>query len=105
MQEAANLLLGEHDFISFSNKPAKEKSTFVFIESIDIEAVEGVIFIRVKASHFLWKMVRRIVGVLVEIGKGKLKKEFINVALKQHTPEVSNFTAPSMGLFLEKVYY
>ena len=102
MQEAANLLVGEHDFSSFSNKPAKEKSTFVNIESINIETVEGVIFIRVKASHFLWKMVRRIVGLLVEIGKGKIKKEFVNVALKQVTPEISTFTAPPMGLFLER---
>lgn len=105
IKKTANLLIGMHDFISFSEKPSKEKSTRVVIEKIKISETDDFIFIRIKASHFLWKMVRRIVGVLVEVGKGKLKEEDIIRYLEQHCPEKAINTAPASGLFLEKVYY
>ncbi len=105
MQNAANILVGMNDFSSFSEKPAKEKSTKVLIENIKITESESFIFIRIKASHFLWKMVRRIVGVLVEVGKDKLKQEDIKKYLDSYCPEISVYTAPASGLFLEKVFY
>lgn len=105
MQEAAQLLIGEHNFISFSDKPTKEKSTFVLLKEINITESEDNVFIRIKASHFLWKMVRRIVGVLTEIGKGKLEKEALVQYLEVHTPSISIHTAPQNGLFLETVEY
>jgi tRNA pseudouridine38-40 synthase len=105
MQKAVTLLIGMHDFISFSEKPAKEKSTKVVIEKIKISETDDFIFIRVKASHFLWKMVRRIVGVIVEVGKGNLNEEDIRGYLEHHSPEIAINTAPASGLFLEKVFY
>ncbi|MEK7434512.1 MAG: tRNA pseudouridine(38-40) synthase TruA [Cyanobacteriota bacterium] len=105
MQEAAKSLIGKKDFISFSDKPSKEKSTIVVIESVTIEESDEMVLISIKASHFLWKMVRRIVGVLVEIGKGTLDTNFIDIAIEEHIPEVSAYSAPSMGLFLQKVEY
>jgi tRNA pseudouridine38-40 synthase len=50
-------------------------------------------------------MVRRIIGVLVEIGRGKMKPEELNSYLDSYSNEPSKFTAPPSGLFLEKVYY
>jgi tRNA pseudouridine38-40 synthase len=105
MRKSAALLIGMHDFISFSEKPTKEKSTKVVIEKIKISETDDFIFIRIKASHFLWKMVRRIVGVLVEVGKGKLNDKDILAYLEEHHPEIAVNTAPASGLFLEKVYY
>ena len=61
-----------HDFVSFSDQDPKEKSTKVLIEDIQLKKEGDLILIRITGSHFLWKMVRRIVGVLVEIGRGKL---------------------------------
>ncbi len=63
------------------------------------------ILIRIVGSHFIWKMVRRIVGVLVEVGRGrKTEKDILNY-LNVKSNEVAKFTAPPSGLFLEKVLY
>ncbi len=122
MKEAAELFIGMHDFINFSEKSFEDKSTKCLIEKLEIteEMVQlrsphGKIFIRIKASHFLWKMVRRIVGMLVEIGRGNLNKEQIADLLNPLSSKErgadgevfkpAEFTAPPSGLFLEKVYY
>jgi tRNA pseudouridine38-40 synthase len=105
MRKAANLLVGFHDFKAFSEKPGKEKSTMVVVEKIKISESDDLIFIRIKASHFLWKMVRRITGVLVEAGRGRLKDNDLFTILEQK-PEIASInTAPAAGLFLEKVFY
>jgi tRNA pseudouridine38-40 synthase len=60
---------------------------------------------RIGASHFLWKMVRRLVGILAEIGRGKLSPNAIETFLTTPNPLVAKLTAPPSGLFLEKVCY
>ena len=61
--------------------------------------------LRIRASHFLWKMVRRLTGALVEVGRGNLtENEFAN-ALNFNTEFQLKFTAPPSGLFLEPVSY
>jgi tRNA pseudouridine38-40 synthase len=57
------------------------------------------ILVRVGGSHFIWKMVRRMVGVLVEVGKGSLAPDAI------WQVEAAPLTAPASGLFLERVFY
>jgi tRNA pseudouridine38-40 synthase len=61
--------------------------------------------IRVAGSHFLWKMVRRMVGVLVEIGRGGLRLSDLEAFLEAPTNTPARLTAPASGLFLERVYY
>ncbi|MEO8399035.1 MAG: hypothetical protein ABI550_04370 [Ignavibacteriaceae bacterium] len=63
------------------------------------------ILIRIIGSHFLWKMVRRIIGVLVEIGRGKKSEKDLKFYLENNSKEPAKYTAPPSGLFLEKVYY
>ncbi|MGH9317172.1 MAG: hypothetical protein ACRD1P_08705 [Thermoanaerobaculia bacterium] len=60
---------------------------------------------RVEASHFLWKMIRRIVGALVEVGRGNLDASDIERLLREKSNEPAKWTAPPSGLFLEKVSY
>ena len=105
MNKAAKLLIGMHDFVSFSDKDEEEKSTKVFVEDIQLKKENDLILIRIIASHFLWKMVRRIVGVLVEIGRGKLNENDVKKFLETKSNEPAKFTAPPSGLFLEKVIY
>jgi tRNA pseudouridine38-40 synthase len=105
MKEAAKLFEGMHDFKSFSDDDAEEKSTKCNVGKLAIEETEEKIFIRIKASHFLWKMVRRIVGVLVEIGRGSMTKEDIKTFLEKNSNEPAKYTAPPSGLFLEKIQY
>lgn len=105
MQKAAKLFTGMHDFKSFSDKDDEEKSTKVLIEDVQLKDEGDLILIRVIGSHFLWKMVRRMVGVLAEIGRGKLSEKDLKYFLDHNSPTPAKYTAPPSGLFLEKVYY
>ncbi len=105
MNRAASGMKGMHDFISFAEKLPEDKSTLVDVKEISVTDSGEKIFIRIKASHFLWKMVRRITGVLVEAGRGNVSYEDIQDFLKSYSKEPAFFTAPPSGLFLEKVYY
>ncbi|RPI12669.1 MAG: tRNA pseudouridine(38-40) synthase TruA [Ignavibacteriae bacterium] len=105
MKEAAKLFEGMHDFKSFSDDDKEEKSTKCMIENITVEDTAEKIFIRIKASHFIWKMVRRIVGVLVEAGRGNMNNENIKLYLTTKSEIPAKYTAPPSGLFLEKIEY
>lgn len=111
MQEAAKLLPGRHDFEAFCEKRDDEKSTIVVVESVELKVDGDLILFRIGASHFLWKMVRRIVGALVGVGRGKLRVEDFAELLnprrhdKKDIFNIAAHTAPPSGLFLEKVIY
>ncbi len=105
MREAAQLLLGMRDFKSFTADEPEEKSTRVLIERLDVEESGDLILIRIQGSHFLWKMVRRLVGVLVEVARGKLRLEEVQRFLQFRSNRPAELTAPASGLFLEKVLY
>ena len=105
MESASKLFTGMHDFSSFSDDDPEEKSTKVLINEIQLKEEGDLILIRIVGSHFIWKMVRRIVGVLVEAGRGKKSEKDIANYLNSKSNEVAKFTAPPSGLFLEKVLY
>jgi tRNA pseudouridine38-40 synthase len=105
MVKASKLFIGMHDFRSFADKDEEEKSTKVLIENIQLKEEGDLILVRLTGSHFLWKMVRRIIGVLVEIGRGKLEEKDIKYFLEHDSPTPAKYTAPPSGLFLEKVVY
>lgn len=107
MAQAAKSLCGLHDFSAFSQAdPSKpDESTKVKVEAVDVYEEGPNIFIRIQGSHFLWKMVRRIVGVLVEVGRGKLSVSDVAKIMAASGASVAEFTAPPSGLALEKVTY
>ena len=105
IKEAAVNFTGMHDFESFSEKDREEKSTKVLVESVELKESGDLILIRVKGSHFLWKMVRRMTGVLVEIGRGSMKEKELIYSLENKTNIPAKYTAPPSGLFLEQVLY
>ncbi len=105
MRRAAALLTGMQDFRSFSNEKDEEQSSLVKIEKLDIIERGDLILIHVIGSHFLWKMVRRITGVLVEVGRGKMDPAQVRAFMEQASAEPAKYTAPPAGLFLERVYY
>jgi tRNA pseudouridine38-40 synthase len=105
MQEAADLFVGMKDFQSFTADDPEEKSTKVLIEKIEIRDVGDLILIRFLGSHFLWKMVRQIVGVIAEVGRGGLTVEQARGFLTRRSSEPAALTAPPSGLFLERIYY
>jgi len=105
MDKAAKLFVGMHDYISFADQDDLEKSTKVLIEDVQLKVDGDLILIRIIGSHFLWKMVRRMVGVLVEIGRGKLTEKDLIYFLEHESPTPAKYTAPPSGLFLERVTY
>jgi len=68
-----------------------------------VTAGELILF-RIVGSHFLWKMVRRIVGVLMAVGKGELKVADLRRFLKEPVL-LTQYTAPAQGLFFERAFY
>jgi tRNA pseudouridine38-40 synthase len=105
MQRAAGLFAGRHDFASFCENPEGQESTVVAVEKSELLDWAHEIHLRIEASHFLWKMVRRLVGALVEVGRGNLSEEDVVRLLRERSPEPAKWTAPPSGLFLERVEY
>ena len=83
----------------------KVKSTLVLIEQLRIVESGGLALVSIEGSHFLWKMVRRLVGVLVEIGRGAMEPAAAARLLAGPSELPARLTAPPSGLFLERVYY
>ena len=113
MSDAARMLTGRHDFVSFCDKRAGDGSTIVVVDEVQFEADGELLLFRISASHFLWKMVRRIVGSLVEVGRGNLGADSFTGLLGTASQraaaarafDVAAHTAPPSGLFLERVVY
>lgn len=108
MQAAADAFVGMRDFQSFAAKDdddAGDRSTLVLVERLDIGEHGDLILVAIEGSHFLWKMVRRVVGVLVEIGRGGLPPPAAAQFMRQSSAAPAKLTAPASGLFLERVYY
>ncbi len=105
MRQTAELFLGRKDFQSFTADDPEEKSTKVHINSIDVQQAGDLILIRIVGSHFIWKMVRQIIGVLAEVGRGTMPLNDVKKFLHTKSDEPAKLTAPPSGLFLERVYY
>lgn len=105
MRGVAKLFVGLKDFRSFTADDPEEKSTKVEIEKIDIHEAGDLILVRFVGSHFLWKMVRQIIGVMVETGRGNITLAQVRSYLEERSGEPAAWTAPPSGLFLERIYY
>jgi len=105
MRSTASRFAGMKDFRSFTDDSADEKSTLVAIERIEVAEDGDLVLVRVEGSHFLWKMVRRMVGVMVDVGSGGTTVEQAETFLREESNVPAKLTAPASGLFLERVYY
>lgn len=105
MEEAAALFIGLHDYISFTDPEHEQNSTKVRILHAGVKCYNDMIIIHIIGSHFLWKQVRRMTGVLVETGRGNLSSDDVSAWLRSRSDAPAKLTAPPSGLFLEKVYY
>lgn len=104
MEEASRAFLGLHDYAAFTRRAKEQRSTRVFVEAAQLQQVDEVLLFRFIASHFLWNQVRRMVGVLVAVGRGELSPGDVPelIAGRRPLPPVG---APAAGLFLEAVRY
>ena len=105
MLEAADALAGFGDYRAFTDDDPEEKSTLVEVQRIEVAEAGALVLIRVLGSHFLWKMVRRMVGVMSARATGHLTAADVPGTLRGGTELPARLTAPASGLFLERVFY
>lgn len=107
VRAAACLLEGTHDFEAFCNAHGAlpKESTIRTIRSLTIHEFDTYIEIRVVGDNFLYKMVRNIVGTLMDIGMGNLSAEDIPKILQQKKRAYAGVTAPAHGLTLQQLFF
>jgi tRNA pseudouridine38-40 synthase len=105
MTEASRHLVGEHDFTAFTCKD-ENRSPFISLHGIYIEELEPAgLAITVEAERFLRKMVRMLVGTLVEVGRGRMRPQDVCDILRECDRTRCGPCAPPHGLFLVRVEY
>jgi tRNA pseudouridine38-40 synthase len=106
MRRAAAALPGMRDFIGFTDKRVeRDTSTQVLVREAVVAEAGDLLLVRLRASHFLWKMVRRVVGCLVGVGRGEISAADFEALFGAASPYPARATAPPSGLFLEEVIY
>ncbi|WP_301409557.1 tRNA pseudouridine(38-40) synthase TruA [Borreliella tanukii] len=105
LNKMAKILIGNHDFTTFSCIKDKSKSKFRHIHFAKFKKRGKYIIFEIIGSSFLWKMVRSIIGTMLDI---EIKNESISIfeaILKSKNRNLARTTAPANALFLDKVYY
>ena len=105
MQEAADYLIGEHDFTSYRAIACQAKSPVRTVKQISLDRHNEIIVMTIEANAFLHHMVRNIAGVLINIGYGKEKPVWAKRVLDAHDRTKGSVTAPPHGLYLLNVEY
>ena len=105
MSNALDGMLGEHDFFAFQKSGSNRSTSITTIKSIELERNKDLIFIDIKASGFLYGMVRSIVGQLVLVGEKKITPEIFKDRWQYKNKNDVRESAPANGLcFVNSVY-
>ena len=106
MQNAAQYIVGTHDFACFQAAGSNERETTVrTIYSLTVKRQGCDVILEVTGDGFLYNMVRIITGTLTEVGLGKRKPEELAAVIKSCDRRNAGHTAPAEGLYLVEVFY
>jgi len=106
MQEAANCLIGRHDFSAFRASACQSHSPIRNLTELSVTRdADGSVWIRCTANAFLHHMVRNIAGSLVKVGLGEADPDWIATLLASRDRKLSGITAPAAGLTMTGVDY
>jgi tRNA pseudouridine38-40 synthase len=105
MHEAAQYLVGEHDFSSFRGSECQSLTPMRNVHFIKVSRQNDLVILDIKANAFLHHMVRNIAGTLITIGQGDQKPDFAKSILECRERKSAPFSAAPDGLYLMKVYY
>lgn len=105
MHEAAQILVGQHDFTTFRSVQCQSRSPVKTLDRLDVARRENLIEIRASARSFLHNQVRSMVGTLKRVGEGAWTRDDIAVALEAHDRTRCGPVAPAAGLYLVRVDY
>jgi tRNA pseudouridine38-40 synthase len=98
-------LLGEHNFNAFRGADCQAKNPVRCINEINIQRADDFVVIEVKATAFLYHMVRNIVGVLSAVAASEKSAEWVKVVLDSQDRRCGGVTAPAAGLYLVQIEY
>ncbi len=105
LNRMASVLLGEKDFTSFSSVRDESKKKIRRVYSASFYPEGNFIVFKIAANAFLWKMVRTIVGTILEFDENGMGVEEFREVLDKRDRSFAGATAPARGLFLERVVY
>jgi len=105
MQKEAKAVVGTHDFKAFCGVTRKDNNYIRQVKRLKISKINDLFFFDIEADGFLNHMVRRIVGVLLEVGRGRLKPGSLKQILRSRDRRKAAFCVPARGLCLLKVKY
>ncbi len=105
MHEAAQVLVGHHDFTAFRASRCQAKSPLKTLDRLDVEREDEDIRIHAEARSFLHNQVRAMVGTLMSVGQGRMTAADVAAALEGRDRSACGPTAPPQGLYLVAVEY
>ena len=106
MQKGVDLFRGEHDFKSFTLSSAHEgESTIRRMDELKVDDLDDLVIISITGSGFLYQMARRIVGVIVKLGKGEFGIADLTDLIDNPRFDSSGTAAPARGLILKEIHY
>ena len=105
MHQAAQVLVGTHDFDSYRAVGCQAKSPVRTMAFINIHRQGDFVIIDLKADGFLHHMVRNIAGVLMDVGAGKAEPTWVEEVLQHRDRRLGGVTAQPFGLYLKKISY
>ena len=105
MHQAAQALIGEHDFTSFRAAGCQSRTPVRYMERIAVTRSGNYVVIDVQANAFLHHMVRNIAGALMDVGTGKESVDWVGDVLEARDRKLAGVTAPPHGLYLVDVGY
>ncbi|HZK34477.1 MAG TPA: tRNA pseudouridine(38-40) synthase TruA [Bacillota bacterium] len=105
MNRASRAYIGSHDFAAMQATGSSVESTVRTIFESQLRSDGDYLYYSVRGNGFLYKMVRIMVGTLIEVGKGKINADDIPEILSSQARKKAGFTAAAKGLFLDRAYY
>ncbi len=105
LKKAAEYIKGMHDFTSFTDGEKKDKNNIRIVRTAEWRQQGNKLFFTIEGNGFLYKMVRIIVGTIIDIARGNIPIQTLPDIFKQKSRIAAGQTAPAKGLCLQKVFY
>ena len=105
MRQAAQFIVGTHDFKAFCAQGSSVKTTVRTVSKVEVTKENELIEITVEGTGFLYNMVRIIAGTLIEVGKNKKTPEMVKEIIEGKIRKEAGMTADAQGLTMDEVFY
>lgn len=105
MQQAAQYIVGTHDFKAFCAQGSSVKTTVRTVSKVEVKKENELIEITVEGTGFLYNMVRIIAGTLIEVGKNKKTPLQVKEIIEGKIRKEAGMTADAQGLTMDEVFY